>query len=81
VRADALIDPDGTFVLTTYDAGDGAAEGEYAVAIVWNRPSAEEPLKPGPNVLPARYARPDTSPLRAKVTKGANVFLFELTSK
>ena len=31
VRIDALVEPDGTFALATYEGRDGAPEGEYAV--------------------------------------------------
>lgn len=31
----AIINPDGTFKLTTYKDGDGAPKGEYAVTLYW----------------------------------------------
>ena len=41
---------DGTFTLSTYEPGDGAPAGEYAVGIAWRGPqksgAAEEPPPP-----------------------------------
>jgi 3',5'-cyclic AMP phosphodiesterase CpdA len=75
---DALVDADGSFTLTTYTANDGAPVGEYAVTITNRDPMWDEQGKPGPNRLPARYGRPQTSGLRAKVEEGANEYTFEL---
>jgi hypothetical protein len=64
---------DGRFTLSTYDTGDGAAEGEYAVTVV-HRPAKKtgESFEPGPNVLPPRYASAKTSGLRATIADGEN---------
>src|SRR5262245_1000314 len=35
IRPVALTNPDGTFRLMTYETGDGAPEGKYAVTVVW----------------------------------------------
>jgi len=75
---DALVEADGSFTLTTYSANDGAPVGEYAVTITNRDPPWDEQGKPGPNRLPARYGRPQTSGLRAKVEEGSNEFTFEL---
>jgi hypothetical protein len=65
------VDEHGRFALTSYKAGDGAPEGEYRVTVAWflssGRPDDDNPPV---NYLPARYALPDTSPLRAVVRKG-----------
>ncbi|KAA5538878.1 hypothetical protein FYK55_25925 [Roseiconus nitratireducens] len=37
-----LVQPDGSFVLSTYESGDGAPAGEYAVVIRWP-PDASQP--------------------------------------
>jgi hypothetical protein len=60
---------DGSFVLTSYAAGDGAAPGEYVVTIQWNK-FDKELGGAGPNVLPAIYASPKTSPLKVTVSAG-----------
>jgi hypothetical protein len=70
-RADALADADGSFTLSTYEAGDGAVAGKYVVTVVWRKPFFTAEGKPGPNALPARYASPKTSPLVVEVTGGA----------
>jgi hypothetical protein len=64
---------DGSFTLTTYAPDDGAPEGHYNVVITWTDPRARPDHKTGevPNRLPARYASPQTSPLLARVEKGA----------
>jgi len=65
--------PDGRFTLSTYDTGDGAPVGEYAVTVV-HRPAQKngESFEPGPNVLPPRYASAKTSGLRVKISEGEN---------
>jgi hypothetical protein len=76
--ADALVEPDGTFTLSTYTANDGAPAGDYVVTVVWPKPLYDDLGKPGPNQLPANYAKVETTPLKAIVKAGANDFTFEL---
>jgi hypothetical protein len=78
LRADALVEADGAYALSTYTAHDGAPAGEYAVTVVWLKPPAGDNESPGPNLLPAPYAKIDTTPLRATVKEGANTFSFDL---
>lgn len=66
--SDALVDPDGTFALSTYTAFDGAPVGEYFVTI---RNAAA-------HGLPVRCAKPETSGLRAEVKAGVNQLVLEL---
>jgi 3',5'-cyclic AMP phosphodiesterase CpdA len=75
---DALVDPDGSFMLTTYTPNDGAPVGDYAVTVTLRTPPWDEQGKPGPNQLPAKYSRPQTTELKAKVKEGTNEFTFEL---
>jgi hypothetical protein len=75
---DALVESDGSFALSTYTANDGAAAGDYAVTVVWWNPLVDAQGKPGPNLLPERYSKPDTTPLKAKVTTGKNELVLEL---
>ena len=74
-RAGAMAhtDANGRFHLTTFAAGDGAAEGEYAVVVTYS-PAVKtaEGWTPGPNVLPPKYANAKTTDLRATIAKGAN---------
>jgi hypothetical protein len=69
-------DDQGNFMLTSFAAGDGAPPGEYQVTVVClvptkvrNRNDDETVTR---NVLPARYARAETSQLRFTVAKGEN---------
>ena len=66
----ATVRDDGAFWLSTFGSEDGAPEGDYVVTIQWFR--IGEDGSPGPNILPARYARPDSSPLRVVVNVGRN---------
>ncbi|HVS35033.1 MAG TPA: hypothetical protein VMS17_05585 [Gemmataceae bacterium] len=65
------VDDKGRFTLTSYVSGDGAPEGEYRVTVAWFLSSGRlNDDSPPVNCLPSRYARPDTTPLRAVVRKG-----------
>jgi predicted phosphodiesterase len=75
---DAFVDPDGSFVLSSYTPNDGAPTGEYGVTVVWRQPWVDAQGKAGPNLLPDKYARPDSSDLRVRVKEGINEFTFEL---
>lgn len=68
IRPNAIADETGHFDLGTYGDVDGAPEGDYAVAVTW-RPLVQSngSASPGPNVLPARYALPETSQLTVTV--------------
>ena len=68
----ALVQDDGTFVLETYGTKDGAPEGEYAVTIEWWLSEKRSDDAPPSNRLPARYARAETSGLRARIEAGEN---------
>jgi hypothetical protein len=71
-RPMAYSDSDGSFALTTYTTQDGAPAGDYAVTVEWRQPSRGDEDGPNPNVLAARYARPQTSGLRVRIDAGAN---------
>jgi len=71
------VDEKGNFSLSSYDRGDGAPEGEYQVTVVWylatpnpNRETGDDYLSV--NYLSEQYARVETSPLRAHISKGSN---------
>jgi hypothetical protein len=68
--ARAQTGPDGRFRVGTRGADDGAPEGEYAVTVV------SYPVRPGDggagrNVLPKKYASPQTTDLRVTIRKDA----------
>jgi hypothetical protein len=66
--------PQGQFVLTTRDQNDGAIAGEYAITVELRAPRlvGDETIRDGKNVLPVKYARPETSGLRYTVVEGEN---------
>jgi hypothetical protein len=75
---DALIEPDGTFVLSTYKANDGAPAGDYVVTVT-NAGLLEGGTVPTTkHPIPAAYEKPGTAPLRVAVKAGKNQFTFEL---
>lgn len=75
---DAFVDADGSFVLSSYNANDGAPTGEYLVTVVWRQPWLDAQGRPGPNILPERYSKPDTTDLRVRVKDGSNALVLEL---
>jgi hypothetical protein len=76
---DALAEGDGSFVVSTYKAGDGLPDGEYKVTVVLRQPFFEPSGKMGVNRLPEKYASAATSELTAQVKSGKNALTFELT--
>jgi hypothetical protein len=85
VHPTATVDDDGRFTLTSYRSGDGAPPGEYQVTVVWYlaaKSSANGSDYETYNFLPDRYAKTETSQLRATVTKGKNELEpFKLSSR
>ncbi len=77
--SDALVEADGGFTLSRYEANDGAPIGEYAVTVVQREPFFDAAGNPGPNKLPAKYATPKTTDLRFKVVSGSNDFTINLS--
>ena len=86
-RPVARVAADGSFAPTTYTTDDGAPAGRYAVTVAWvkerdnqNAPRGEE--RDPQNLLPDRYAKPETSGLEVHVKEGANELApFRLTRK
>jgi len=82
VRPTGRAAEDGSFALTTYEAGDGAPEGEYAVTVDLRRRDPEVEGDASRSVLPARYLKSATSPLRVQIKKGKNELPpFELSAR
>ena len=75
---DAVTEGDGTFVLSTYQANDGAPAGEYKVTVFYGK----EQFNPNdliPNhPIPEKYSKPETSDLTAVVKSGKNEITLEL---
>jgi hypothetical protein len=77
-RAVGIVAADGTFKLTTYAAHDGVPEGEYVITVLWKQPAYDVQGKSGPNLLPARYSKAETSGLRVTIEPMANELILEL---
>ena len=81
--ASATTSADGSFVLTTYDVGDGAVVGEHLVAVTArdvgeeNSPGAPGIARLGPSRVPERYGNTGTSGLKFEV-KGDTENNFEI---
>ena len=71
--ARAEVKPDGTFVAGTYEASDGAAEGDYVVTVEWFKPVLKrDDYVMGPNLVPAKYSVPQTSQIEVHVAAQPN---------
>ena len=69
------IQPDGTFVLTTMDKGDGAFVGEYKVCFTFLKTYVGRE-----SLVDAKFTTSGTTPHSAKVTAGGkNHFEFEVS--
>jgi hypothetical protein len=69
VKPRGKVAADGSFTLTTYDGHDGAPAGEYQVTVeLWLSSGRGDE---GPTSrLPAKYAKPESSGLTARVEAG-----------
>ena len=71
--AHAKTDAAGKFKATTYDALDGAIAGEYAVTVEYSQiVKTEDGYGPSPNLLPPKYASPQTTDLTVRIAEGEN---------
>jgi hypothetical protein len=69
----AEVTKEGVLRVTTYNAGDGAPEGEYVLTIQWNKLVKNgSDVVAGPNVVPPKYAKPETSGIVVQVAAGPN---------
>jgi hypothetical protein len=74
--SDGATDANGRFALSTYTNDDGAPAGEFIVTVVPFK--SRTGLSAKAPVLNTKYAKPDTSPLRANVKEGKNDIRLEL---
>ena len=65
----AWTDDEGRFVLSTYDVEDGAPAGDYQVVVTW---PAYKLKTLGPDKLGGKYAKAETSGLKAHIDQGKN---------
>jgi hypothetical protein len=69
----ASVGVDGSFKITTYAGGDGAPEGDYAVTVLWYKPIKNgNDVTSGPNVIPAKYMKAETTDIEVKIVAGEN---------
>lgn len=80
--ASGPVNPDGTFTLSTYDAGDGAIVGTHRVAVFIATSDETDSPSEKPTLIPEHYATPASSGLVYEVQPGqSNEFHVELTRK
>jgi hypothetical protein len=72
-RPHAQVSADGSFSLTSYDTDDGAPAGDYTVTVEL-RPLVRRggDITAGPNTLPSKYCRAETSPVTVQIAEGRN---------
>jgi hypothetical protein len=64
---------DGSYLLTSYESDDGAPAGDYDVTVELRRlVNHGGDISAGPNVLPPKYGRPDSSPVKVRIAEGTN---------
>jgi hypothetical protein len=81
IRPTGTVDEEGNFKLTTYTPDDGAPEGEYLVSVTWYRAKKAGNDYTTVNRLPDRYARPDTSRLRATVKRDGDTPVIRIDTR
>lgn len=85
IRPRGVTGEDGTFILTSFFADDGAPAGDYKVTISWKYFEKAELEKAvgikesedgdlAPEHLPKRYQNPQTSGIEVTVSEGNNEF-------
>ena len=71
--AHAKTDASGKFKASTYDANDGAIAGEYSVTVEYQElVKTDDGVVAGPNLLPLKYASPQTTDVTIRVAQGEN---------
>lgn len=67
-----FIKTDGSYSLSTFKKDDGVMPGEYAVIVICReKPKASDPEDYSPpSIIPERYARSETTPLKITVPDG-----------
>jgi hypothetical protein len=69
----ATVDKTGAFKISTFAPGDGAPEGEYTVTVFWYKPIGTGlDVTPGPNVIPVKYTKPESTDIVVKIAAGQN---------
>jgi len=74
VSSQGIVERDGAFQTTVYEAGDGAPAGDYVVTVQWFNvlTGSDGAGARGPNVIPREYSNPTTSPIKVTVSSSPN---------
>jgi hypothetical protein len=74
VVPNAEVQPDGSFAFSSYAANDGAPAGDYALTVEWHKTVKAANGEPAlsPNLVPAQYSKPASSPLKVTIVAGRN---------
>jgi len=72
LRPLATVQNDGSFTAYTYDYGDGLPTGDYAITVHWFRAGGDNEGDTQTSRIAAKYAKPETSGLKATITSGDN---------
>jgi hypothetical protein len=75
--------PDGTFVLSTYQTGDGIPAGDYVLLFTWQEFNIMARSYSGKDKLNGKYATPETSTIKITVKEGEenDMGVIDLTTK
>jgi serine/threonine-protein phosphatase CPPED1 len=76
---DAIVEGDGSFVMSCYGAFDGVPAGEYQVTVAFD--GRYGPVGDRKTWVPPKYTKADTTPLTATVKAGKNEFAIEVKSE
>jgi hypothetical protein len=72
-RPHAQAAADGSFTLTSYESNDGAPAGNYTLTVeLRSLVNHGGDVTAGPNTLPAKYSRVETSPITIQIAQGTN---------
>lgn len=70
------LQPDGSFTLSTFKTGDGAAAAHHRVTV--SGTGSEAAAKKGKELIPGKYTFRMTSSLEADVSRNSHEFTFDL---
>jgi hypothetical protein len=72
-RPHAQAAADGSFTLTSYESNDGAPAGDYTLTVeLRSLVNHGGDVTAGPNILPAKYGRVETSPIAIQIAEETN---------
>jgi predicted phosphodiesterase len=76
---DAIVEGDGSFIMSSYGAFDGVPVGEYSVTV--NFDGRYAPVGDKKSWVPLKFTKPDTTPLKATVKAGKNELSIEVKTE